>query len=33
MSDLNTAEGVMDKNSLWERYFPLGRHEAVRLQV
>ncbi|ATN00199.1 MULTISPECIES: RNA polymerase sigma factor FliA [Enterobacterales] len=33
MSDLYTAEGVMDKNSLWERYVPLVRHEALRLQV
>uniref|UniRef100_UPI001330509E sigma-70 family RNA polymerase sigma factor n=1 Tax=Klebsiella pneumoniae TaxID=573 RepID=UPI001330509E len=33
MSDLYTAEGVMDKNSLWERYGPLVRHEALRLQV
>nr|WP_223281797.1 MULTISPECIES: RNA polymerase sigma factor FliA [Xenorhabdus] len=28
-----TAEGVMDKNSLWKRYVPLVRHEALRLQV
>nr|WP_258018692.1 RNA polymerase sigma factor FliA [Yersinia enterocolitica] len=28
-----TAEGVMDKNSLWQRYVPLVRHEALRLQV
>ncbi|HHH0522832.1 TPA: RNA polymerase sigma factor FliA [Yersinia enterocolitica] len=33
MSDLYTAEGVMDKNSLWQRYVPLVRHEALRLQV
>lgn len=33
MSDLYTAEGVMDKNSLWQRYAPLVRHEALRLQV
>ncbi|MDF7679688.1 RNA polymerase sigma factor FliA [Enterobacteriaceae bacterium ESL0689] len=33
MSDLYTAEGVMDKNSLWLRYAPLVRHEALRLQV
>ncbi len=33
MSDLYTAEGVMDKNSLWKRYVPLVRHEALRLQV
>lgn len=33
MSDLYTAEGVMDKNSLWLRYVPLVRHEALRLQV
>ncbi|MCE1713980.1 RNA polymerase sigma factor FliA, partial [Enterobacter hormaechei] len=26
MSDLYTAEGVMDKNSLWKRYVPLVRH-------
>ncbi|XPE47719.1 RNA polymerase sigma factor FliA [Shigella flexneri] len=28
-----TAEGVMDKHSLWQRYVPLVRHEALRLQV
>ncbi len=33
VSDLYTAEGVMDKNSLWLRYVPLVRHEALRLQV
>jgi RNA polymerase sigma factor for flagellar operon FliA len=33
VSDLYTAEGVMDKNSLWQRYVPLVRHEALRLQV
>ncbi|AUH00398.1 RNA polymerase sigma factor FliA [Prodigiosinella confusarubida] len=33
MSDLYTAEGTMDKNSLWQRYIPLVRHEALRLQV
>ncbi|MBG6244350.1 RNA polymerase sigma factor FliA [Candidatus Symbiopectobacterium sp. 'North America'] len=33
MSDLYTAEGTMDKNSLWQRYVPLVRHEALRLQV
>ncbi|CEK22619.1 sigma F (sigma 28) factor of RNA polymerase, transcription of late flagellar genes (class 3a and 3b operons) [Xenorhabdus nematophila AN6/1] len=33
VSDLYTAEGVMDKNSLWKRYVPLVRHEALRLQV
>ncbi|AJJ09485.1 RNA polymerase sigma factor for flagellar operon [Yersinia rohdei] len=33
MSNLYTAEGVMDKNSLWQRYVPLVRHEALRLQV
>ncbi|MGT3281200.1 RNA polymerase sigma factor FliA [Yersinia enterocolitica] len=33
MSDLYTAEGVMNKNSLWQRYVPLVRHEALRLQV
>lgn len=33
MSDLYTAEGVMDKNFLWQRYVPLVRHEALRLQV
>ena len=33
VSDFYTAEGVMDKNSLWERYVPLVRHEALRLQV
>ncbi|AKP32212.1 MULTISPECIES: RNA polymerase sigma factor FliA [Yersinia] len=33
MSDLYTAEGVIDKNSLWQRYVPLVRHEALRLQV
>lgn len=30
---LYTAEGVMDKHSLWQRYVPLVRHEALRLQV
>lgn len=33
MSDLYTASGVIDKNSLWQRYVPLVRHEALRLQV
>ncbi|WP_304166253.1 RNA polymerase sigma factor FliA [Lonsdalea britannica] len=33
MSELYTAEGTMDKNSLWKRYIPLVRHEALRLQV
>lgn len=33
MSDLYTAEGTMDKNSLWQHYVPLVRHEALRLQV
>ncbi|AHG22072.1 flagellar biosynthesis sigma factor [Chania multitudinisentens RB-25] len=33
MSDLYTADGVMDKNFLWQRYVPLVRHEALRLQV
>ncbi|CAK9884902.1 MAG: RNA polymerase sigma factor FliA [Candidatus Erwinia impunctatus] len=33
MNDLYTAAGVMDKNSLWQRYVPLVRHEALRLQV
>ncbi|HHB1424824.1 TPA: RNA polymerase sigma factor FliA [Serratia odorifera] len=33
MSDLYTADGVMDKHSLWLRYVPLVRHEALRLQV
>nr|WP_269815918.1 RNA polymerase sigma factor FliA [Serratia odorifera] len=28
-----TADGVMDKHSLWLRYVPLVRHEALRLQV
>ncbi len=30
---LYTSEGVMDKHSLWQRYVPLVRHEALRLQV
>lgn len=33
VSDLYTAEGVLDKDSLWKRYVPLVRHEALRLQV
>ncbi|PIJ48343.1 RNA polymerase sigma factor FliA [Erwinia sp. OLTSP20] len=33
MDDLYTAEGVIDKHSLWQRYIPLVRHEALRLQV
>ncbi|WP_413733218.1 RNA polymerase sigma factor FliA [Sodalis sp. RH20] len=33
MSDLYTATGVIDKQSLWQRYIPLVRHEALRLQV
>lgn len=33
MNDLYTANGVVDKNSLWLRYAPLVRHEALRLQV
>lgn len=33
MKSLYTAEGVMDKHSLWQRYIPLVRHEALRLQV
>ncbi|EPB5638893.1 TPA: hypothetical protein ACTYZW_004983, partial [Citrobacter freundii] len=28
MNSLYTAEGVMDKHSLWQRYVPLVRHEA-----
>ena len=32
-TELYTAEGVMDKHSLWQRYVPLVRHEALRLQV
>ncbi len=33
METLYTADGVMDKHSLWQRYIPLVRHEALRLQV
>ncbi|EMN5860672.1 RNA polymerase sigma factor FliA [Pluralibacter gergoviae] len=33
MPSLYTADGVMDKHSLWQRYIPLVRHEALRLQV
>jgi len=33
VSDLYTATGVIDKQSLWQRYIPLVRHEALRLQV
>ncbi|MBW7983868.1 RNA polymerase sigma factor FliA [Enterobacillus tribolii] len=33
MNDLYTAEGIIDKHSLWQRYVPLVRHEALRLQV
>lgn len=33
MNSMYTAEGVMDKHSLWQRYIPLVRHEALRLQV
>lgn len=33
VSDLYTADGVINKNSLWERYYPLIRHEALKLQV
>ncbi|WP_413726955.1 RNA polymerase sigma factor FliA [Sodalis sp. RH16] len=33
MSDLYTAAGVIDKQTLWQRYIPLVRHEALRLQV
>ncbi|XBS71926.1 RNA polymerase sigma factor FliA [Acerihabitans sp. KWT182] len=33
MSDLYTATGGVDKQSLWQRYIPLVRHEALRLQV
>lgn len=33
MGDLYTAEGVMDKHTLWQQYVPLVRHEALRLQV
>ncbi|MFD2021341.1 RNA polymerase sigma factor FliA [Pseudocitrobacter faecalis] len=33
MNSLYTADGVMDKHSLWQRYVPLVRHEALRLQV
>jgi len=33
VSDLYTAQGTIDKNSLWLRYVPLVRHEALRLQV
>ena len=33
VNSMYTAEGVMDKHSLWQRYVPLVRHEALRLQV
>ncbi|MCT6593261.1 RNA polymerase sigma factor FliA, partial [Pantoea dispersa] len=33
MNDLYTADGEMDKHSLWQRYVPLLRQEALRLQV
>lgn len=33
MSNLYTAEGTLDKHSLWQRYAPLVRHEALKLQV
>jgi len=33
VNSLYTADGVMDKHSLWQRYVPLVRHEALRLQV
>ena len=33
MNSLYTAEGVMDKHSLWQRYVPLVRHEALRLEL
>jgi RNA polymerase sigma factor for flagellar operon FliA len=33
VSDLYTAAGVIDKQTLWQRYIPLVRHEALRLQV
>ena len=32
VNSLYTAEGVMDKHSLWQRYVPLVRHEALRLR-
>ena len=33
MNDFYTADGVINKNCLWQRYIPLVRHEALRLQV
>ena len=33
VNSLYTAEGVMDKHSLWQRYVPLVRHEALHLQA
>lgn len=33
VNDLYTAEGTIDKHTLWQRYAPLVRHEALRLQV
>lgn len=33
MNSLYTAEGVMDKHSLWQRYVPLVRHEAYQEEL
>lgn len=33
MNDLYTQDGVIEKDVLWERYIPLVRHEALKLQV
>ncbi|KLN96306.1 RNA polymerase sigma factor FliA [Moellerella wisconsensis] len=33
MNDVYTQDGKMDKNLLWQRYLPLVRHEALKLQV
>lgn len=33
MNDLYTQDGIIEKDVLLERYLPLGRHEALKLQV
>ncbi len=33
MNDVYTQDGKIDKNKLWQRYLPLVRHEALKLQA
>lgn len=33
VNDVYTQDGKIDKNKLWQRYLPLVRHEALKLQA